>query len=318
MQTSTAVLPDVGIIGVLMGGISSERDVSLRSGQAVVEALRKVGSQVVAMDINNFEKSHIMTVIRQARIQFAFIALHGKLGEDGTIQSILEEMGIPYTGSGVRASTCAFNKVITQRSLRANGLPVADFHVAHTLTVDIDAIIEELKVFPLVVKPACEGSSFGVSIVRDQNDFQDALYEAFRFGNEIIVEKFIDGREFTVGILDRQVLPIVEIRSQNNFFNFEAKYHKGLTDYIVPAPLDQELSKQIGDFALKAHQVLGCEGYSRVDFRLDHKNRPFILEINTIPGFTETSLFPKAAKQAGMDFSDVCIRLIQLAYGKKK
>ena len=317
-QTSNVVVPRLGTIGVLMGGVSSERDVSLRSGLAVVDALKKTGCTIVPVEIKSNEREQIIGDLRSAEIQLAFIALHGKFGEDGAIQSLLEDLGIPYTGSGIKASACAFNKVTTQRTLRASGLPVPDFFVVDAASLDVDAIVDELKDFPLVVKPSCEGSSFGVTVVQTKADFPLALNEAFRYGNEIIVEKFIAGRELTVGILDSQALPIVEICPQKQFFDFEAKYQKDLTDYIVPAQLPDELTQRINEIALKVHQTVGCEGYSRIDFRLDQDNQPFILEINTIPGFTETSLFPKAARQAGMDFSDVCLKLIQLAYGKKK
>ena len=317
-QAADAMMPQLGTIGVLMGGVSSERDVSLRSGRAVVDALTKSGCAVVSIDIDSQQREQIISKIRSADVQTAFIALHGKFGEDGVIQSILEELNIPYTGSGIKASACTFNKVTTQKTLRACGLPVADFYVADAASVDVDAILAELKDFPLVVKPSCEGSSFGVTVVHVKTDLPAALTKAFGYGDEIIIERFIAGREFTVGILDKKALPIVEICSQKQFFDYEAKYQKGLTEYIIPAEFPDGLAEHIGEIALKAHQALGCECFSRVDFRLDVENRPFILEINTIPGFTETSLFPKAARQAGMDFSDVCLKLIQLAYGKKK
>lgn len=301
-----------------MGGVSSEKDISLRSGRAVVGALQKMGGAVVPLELASFDRNEVMNVIRQSGIQLAFIALHGKFGEDGTIQALLEELRIPYTGSGVNASACAFNKVTTQRTLRANGLPVADFYVAHALTANAGRIMEELKDYPVIAKPACEGSSFGVSIIHKEEEFPSALQEAFRFGNEIIVEKFISGRELTVGILDQHVLPVVEICAQNSMFDHQSKYQPGLTQYIVPAQLPEDVTKHIESIALKAHRALGCEGYSRVDFRLNEALEPFVLEVNTIPGFTETSLFPKAAKQAGIDFGDVCLKLIELAYGKKK
>jgi len=313
-----ATINHLGTIGVLMGGYSSEREISLKSGHAVVESLTKAGCSVVPLDINVRERDMIKKIIQSAKLRMGFIALHGALGEDGTIQSILEELSIPYTGSGVAASVCAFNKTQTQRILQDHHLPVPAFCLARVNDVDVDLIAREMKSFPLVVKPACEGSSIGVTLVRQKEDLAIALTEAFRYGSEAIVEKFIPGRELTVGILDHEALPIVEIRPQKQLFDFEAKYQKGMTDYIVPAPLPVELARSIQTFALKAHQAVGCETYSRVDFRLDPGNKPFILEINTIPGFTETSLFPKAARQAGMEFTDVCLKLIALAYGKKK
>jgi D-alanine-D-alanine ligase len=309
---------EFGTIGVLMGGYSSEREISLKSGRAVVESLTKAGCSVVPLDINVRERDQIKRTIQNAGMGVGFIALHGALGEDGTIQSILEELNIPYTGSGVTASIRAFNKIETQKLLQERGLPVAEFTTAKADSFDAEAIAAQMKGFPLVVKPACEGSSIGVHLARQKEDLVVALKDAFRYGNEVIIERFIPGRELTVGILGREALPIVEIKPQNQFFDFEAKYQKGMTDYVVPAPLPADLARNIQAIALQAHEAIGCETYSRVDFRLDPANRPYILEINTIPGFTETSLFPKAARQAGMEFTDVCLKLIQLAYGKKK
>lgn len=317
-STVTISTRDLGRIGVLMGGISSEREVSLRSGQAVVDALLKSGCAVEPIDISTQDREEIMGLLRSKELGLAFVALHGKFGEDGAIQSILEELNIPYTGSASRVSEVTFNKVSTQRALRASGLPVADFFVAEASLVDLDAVMETLKEFPVVVKPSSEGSSFGVSVARSKDELPAALDHAFEFGPQAIIERFIDGRELTVGILDREALPIVEIRPHTQFFDYQSKYQKGLTDYIVPAQLSKEVADHVSQIALKAHQALGCECYSRVDIRLDKDDRPFILEINTIPGFTETSLFPKAARQAGVDFTNVCLRLIQLAYGKKK
>jgi D-alanine-D-alanine ligase len=308
----------LGPVGVLMGGFSSEREISLKSGHAVVESLSKAGCPVVPLDIQVRERDQIKEAILQAKVRVGFIALHGVLGEDGTIQSILEELGIPYTGSGVAASVCAFNKISTQRILKAHHLPVPDFCTALSDSADLEGITREMGSFPLVVKPACEGSSIGVTLARDKKELALALEEGFRYGKEVIIERFIPGRELTVGILDREALPIVEIKPQKQFFDFQAKYQKGMSDYLVPAPLAAELTREIQAIALSAHQAVGCEVFSRIDFRLTPDNKPFILEINTIPGFTETSLFPKAARQAGIEFTDVCLRLIELAYGKKK
>lgn len=317
--SAEAVTPcDTGKIGVLMGGISSEREVSLRSGRAVVEALTKSGCVVESVEINTQDRDEIADILRSLRLGLAFIALHGKFGEDGVIQSILDELNIPYTGSASRVSEVTFNKVSTQKALRAGGLPVADFFVAEAALVDLDAIMATLKDFPVVVKPSCEGSSFGVTVAHVREDLPCALDHAFEYGPQAIIERFIEGRELTVGILDREALPIVEICPHNQFFDYQSKYQKGLTDYIVPAQLPVDVADHVSQIALKAHQTLGCECYSRVDIRLDKDNRPYILEINTIPGFTETSLFPKAARQAGVDFTNVCLKLIQLAYGKKK
>lgn len=318
VSTATVSTSGLGRIGVLMGGVSSEREVSLRSGQAIIDALARSGCAVEPIDINTQDRSEIIVLLRSMNLGLAFIALHGKFGEDGAIQSILEELNIPYTGSASRVSEVTFNKVLTQKALRASGLPVADFFVADRSLVDLDAVMATLKEFPVVVKPSSEGSSFGVTVAQTKEELPAALDHAFEYGPQAIIERFIDGRELTVGILDREALPIVEIRPHSQFFDYQSKYQKGLTDYIVPAQLPQEVAEHVSQVALKAHQALGCECYSRVDIRLDKDDRPFILEINTIPGFTETSLFPKAARQAGIDFNNVCLKLIQLAYGKKK
>lgn len=316
--TVTIVPAAIGRIGVLMGGVSSEREVSLRSGRAVVEALTKTGYTVEAVEIETQDRDVILEALRSLRLGLAFIALHGKFGEDGAIQSILEELNIPYTGSASHVSAVTFNKISTQNKLRSSGLPVADFYVANASLVDLDAIVATLKSFPVVVKPACEGSSFGVTVVQSRDELPAALDHAFEYDPQVIIERFIDGRELTVGILDRTTLPIVEIRPHNQIFDYESKYQKGMTDYIVPAQLPDEVARNVAQVALKAHQALGCECYSRVDIRLDQNDQPYILEINTVPGFTETSLFPKAARQAGVDFTNVCLKLIELAYGKKK
>ncbi len=313
---------DFGTIGVLMGGVSSEREISLKSGKAVTEALLAAGHSVKPLDITFADGKRIARFIRDARIDVAFIALHGKLGEDGTIQSILESLKIPYPGSGTKASRLAFNKATTQKLLKNNGLPVADFKI---WSEDKEGNIHEeggtfknLNGFPVVVKPACEGSSIGVTIVHQKANFEVALRMAFRYGKEVLVERFIRGREMTVGILDEEALPVIEILPQSGFFDFTAKYQPGLTEYIVPAAIDERLSKDIQEISLKAVRLLGCRHFSRVDLMLDEKHNPFILEVNTIPGFTATSLLPKAAKARGLDFTQLCLKLIELAYSERK
>jgi len=307
-----------GHIGVLMGGYSSEREISLKSGHGVAAALTAAGHHVTAIDIVEQDKGKIIQQVRGSGIEVAFIALHGRLGEDGLIQAMLEEMDIPYTGSGVQASQKAFNKVITQRILKTHNLPVAD-HVSITdgKMLDFKQAFAVLKKLPFVVKAACEGSSIGVYFVRHPSQWEAALKDALSFGPFVLVEKFIKGRELTAGILEREALPLVEIVPKSGVFDFASKYQKGLTEYVVPAQLPAGLSENIRRMSLAAHEALGCEGFSRVDIRLNEAQAPYILEVNTIPGFTETSLFPKAAKAAGYTFLDVCEKLLDLAYGKK-
>ena len=307
-----------GIVGVLMGGYSSEREISLRSGRAVALALAEAGHQVVPLDINVSDPSRITALLRQNAFDIAFIALHGRLGEDGAIQSILEELGISYTGSGVLASGLAFDKTTTQPLLKREGLSVPPYVcITDGNPVAFKDVFGELKHLPFVVKAACEGSSIGVTIVRHPSQWESALKDAMSFGPRVIIERFIKGREFTAGIFDSQCLPLVEIRTRSPFFDFASKYQKGLTEYIVPAALDEDLTGLIQRMALRAHDILGCEGFSRVDVRVDVNDNPYILEVNTVPGFTETSLFPKAAQGSGYSFTAVCEKLLDLANGKK-
>ena len=307
-----------GHIGVLMGGYSSERTISLKSGNAVALSLTNAGYHVTAIDILAQDKHKIIDQLREANIDCAFIALHGRLGEDGMIQTILEEMEIPYTGAGVVASQKAFNKTAAQPLLKAQGLPVPAFVcITDGKMMDFKQAFAQLKKLPFVIKAACEGSSIGITFVRHPSQWEAALKDALAFGPYVIIEKYIKGREVTVGVLDGEALPLVEIKPKSGFFDFNSKYQKGLTEYMVPAQLPEELTALIQQKALAAYEVLGCEGLARVDVRIDEQGNPYILEVNTIPGFTETSLFPKAASQVGYSFIDVCTKLLDCAYGKK-
>lgn len=308
-----------GKIGVLMGGVSSERSVSLRSGEAVKQALIQAGYIVEGVDITTDDRDRIKALIRDNAIDVAFIALHGRLGEDGQIQSILEEIEIPYTGAGVKASQLAFNKILSQTTCKQAGLPVPRHYIVNDGSkLDFKTAWAQIKQTPLVVKAACEGSSIGVHVVRHPSEWQPAYTDALTFGPAIIIEQFIKGREFTVGIFDQEPLPVVEIIPKTNFFSFTAKYQKGMTAYTCPAQIEDMLVKKMQQIALKAYQAIECSGFARIDFRVDEKQNPYILEINTIPGFTETSLFPKAAQVAGYTFVQVCEKLLELAYAKKR
>lgn len=307
-----------GCIGVLMGGYSSERSISLKSGNAVVLNLAQAGYQVVPVDITAQDKHKIIQQLNDAAIDCAFVALHGRLGEDGVIQGILEEMEIPYTGSGVAASQKAFNKTSAQQLLRAKGLPVPAFvTITDGKMMDFKYAFGELKKLPFVLKAACEGSSIGIAVVRHPSQWEAALKDALAFGPYVVIEKYIKGREVTAGILEHEALPLVEIKPKSGFFDFNAKYQKGLTEYLVPAQLPDDVTALVQEKSLAAYEALGCEGFGRVDVRLDEEMNPYILEVNTIPGFTETSLFPKAAAARGYSFTDVCVKLLDCAYGKK-
>ena len=307
-----------GRIGVLMGGPSSEREISLKSGKAIYQALQECGCQVSPIDIPSADPDEIASLIREAAIQVAFIALHGRLGEDGTIQKILEDLNIPYIGSGVKASQIAINKVLTQELLKKNKIPVPPFIPLHKKdSAAFDKIWNQFQGSKLVIKPAQEGSSIGISLVENKEDLGRALKTAFEYGDEVLIERFVTGREFTVGILDEKVLPVIEIKPKNRFFDFNAKYEAGTTEYIVPAVLPPKTSARLQQIALKTHQVIGCRHFSRVDVMMDEGQNPFVLEVNTIPGFTSMSLLPKAAGVAGLDFTQLCLKLLTLAYAKK-
>jgi D-alanine-D-alanine ligase len=270
------------------------------------------------LDITTDDVARIIQQIQAIPLDIAFIALHGRLGEDGVIQGILEKLEIPYTGSGVKASQMAFNKIVTQKVLASAGIPVAaNYYITDGRSVDFNTVRSHIKSTPLVVKPACEGSSIGVHIVRHPSEWESALKNALSFGPQVIIEQFIKGREFTAGIFDREALPLVEICPKSSFFSFSAKYQKGETLYNCPAGISENLTAKIKELSLAAVDALGCEGFARVDLRVDENEQPFILEVNTIPGFTGTSLFPKAAHEAGYSFVQVCEKLLDLAYGKK-
>lgn len=318
-DVAPAEIAQWGTVGVLMGGCSSEREISLKSGKAIYKALQASGCRVVPVEIKSADEKKINALLDQSGIDIAFIALHGELGEDGRIQAILERRGTPYAGSDVKASQLAINKAATQRLLRQHGINVPA-HVIMTsrnqaLTGDIFSVLSD---FPVVVKPACQGSSIGITVVRQKSELSQALETAFGFGDEVIIEQFVRGRELTAAVFDGKALPLVEIRPKKAFFDFEAKYQSGMSDYIVPAEIPAATTAQIQQMALQAFHVAGCRDFARMDFILDESGQPFLLEINTIPGFTGTSLLPMAAKQAGYDFGRLCLRIVQMAYQRKQ
>lgn len=304
-----------GKIGVLMGGPSTEREISLKSGEAVYENLIQAGFKAVAIDIKTGGKDESIQLIKSEEIAVAFIALHGRFGEDGQIQEILDGLKIPYTGSGAVASKLAMDKVASRKIFEAGGLVVPRYKEEDRLSYNVNWKIRCNDFsFPVVVKPATHGSSIGLSIVEKEEYLDRSVDLAFSFDERIIIEEYVKGREVTIGILDEKALPVIEIIPKNRLFDYEAKYQAGLTEYIVPAKIEDKILERLRQVALSAHKLLGCYGCSRVDVILDSEGTPFILEVNTIPGLTATSLLPKAAKVAGIDFSQLCIKLIQLAY----
>ncbi|MBI3811777.1 MAG: D-alanine--D-alanine ligase [Nitrospirae bacterium] len=298
-------------IAVLMGGTSAEREISLKSGRAIEASLRRQGCAVSAMDPDGT----IAEQLHREKIELVVNALHGRGGEDGTIQGLLEFLGIPYTGSGVLASAIGMNKVMTKRLLEVHGIPTPTYSVLRSSRPD-EAGGRELPggfKCPVVVKPSCEGSTIGVTIVKSPAGVRAAYAEAFRHGDEILVEEYIPGHEVTAGILEDAALPLVEIVPNEAFYDYKAKYTKGATDYIVPARLPEDVTSKVQDLALRTHRVIGCRGCTRVDFRVAPDGRPFVLEINTVPGMTETSLLPKAAAADGISYDQLVAQIVRSA-----
>jgi D-alanine-D-alanine ligase len=288
-------------VAVLKGGVSSEREVSLRSGSAIAQGLREGGYVVEEMDLT----SRVFSV--SPDIDAVFVALHGEFGEDGVVQKILTDLKISYTGSGAESCRVAFDKVLTRNRLAESGIPVPP---GELLAASADRNIQ----FPLVVKPPREGSSVGCHLVFEEDQWDAAFSDAVRYSGEALVEEYIPGRELTVGIVGKTVLPVVEIKTASEWYDFDAKYVTGETEYSVPANLGSEMTCQLQEIALKTFQCLDAEGFGRVDFRLSPEGNPYVLELNSIPGFTTTSLLPKAAEAAGIGFSELCCRILEMAH----
>jgi D-alanine-D-alanine ligase len=293
-------------VGVLAGGSSNEREISLKSGAAVLGALERRGINAVFLDVN---ENDLENVIRRSGIDLAFIALHGRFGEDGIAQSLLGKMRIPYTGSGPEASHLALDKLASKEIFRSKGLLVPPWKVIRS-TGDISSGIEWM---PCVVKPRSEGSSIGLSVVRRSGCLEHAVIKALEYDEDVIIEKFVEGREITVSILDGRALPVIEIIAQDGTYDFDAKYKSNATRYAVLSDSSGAEIPAARETALKAHKALGCRGFSRVDMRLADKGACYVLEVNTIPGLTERSLLPMAAKAEGLDLGELCVKMLKAA-----
>jgi len=302
-------------VAVLMGGQTSERDISLISGKAVAEALASRDYQVSSIDINGRIK--LEERLSDEKIDVAFIALHGRYGEDGSVQRLLEKLKIAYTGSGVTASFLALNKIEAKKIFQAKNISTPPFFSLNNPQSYKPFLKRAPFEFPWVIKPAAEGSSIGLSVIEEGESLDKAVKFASSYGEKILVEKYIAGREITVGILDEYPLPVLEVVPKRKFYDYKAKYTKGESEYLVPAPIELKIYQEIQMVALAAHQALGCEGMSRVDMRLDSQNKPYVLEVNTIPGLTELSLLPKAARAIGVSFPDLCCILVTLAKNRQ-
>lgn len=330
-------------IAVLLGGTSAERDVSLISGQEIAKALRQNGHQVLAIDcafgdtlIEDWEKD-INEVIRtehsdfeqkkkvldrnilktidlllREKIQVVFIGLHGGYGENGQLQALLDLVKIPYTGSDALASGIGMDKNISKILFEKAGVPTAPW-----IKISADKIPPEEEFaslgYPLVIKPNDQGSTVGLTVVKEPTQLPDAIKKAFQYSHVILGEKYIAGREMTVSILDMEALPVIEIIPEHGIYDYECKYQKGKSQYVVPAQIPAEVSKHLQHLGLHAYKALGCRHYARVDFRLSPENQPYCLEVNTLPGMTATSLVPKAAKAVGIHFNELVEKIVQMA-----
>jgi D-alanine-D-alanine ligase len=303
-------------VAVLKGGRSLERQVSLQSGDRVEEALHVLGHDVIAIDAGH----DLVARLRAQRPDVAFIALHGRDGEDGTIQELLEIVGVPYTGSRVSACMRCADKVVTKHALRDAGMPTPDFFAFNETAfkelgaTDVLPAIEERLGFPLVVKPADQGSALGIKFARTTTDVPSALVAAFSYSQKVVVERHVDGRDLAVSILDDVALPVVEaVPRDEDFYEYESRYEIGRTDFVCPADLDAATTERVQSLALSVHELLGCRSLSRVDLMLDADGEPWVLEVNTVPGMTDTSLLHQAADAAGIGFDELVSRILAAA-----
>ncbi len=296
-----------GKVAVLMGGLSAEREISLQSGNAVLTALQNKGVDAHAVDVGE----NIIAELDEGNYQRAFIALHGRGGEDGTMQGLLEIMKLPYTGSGVMASSLAMDKLKTKQIWQAMGLPTPDFTV-----IDSQQSCQQALAtlgLPLIIKPVLEGSSIGMSKVEDKEEMIPAWQKAQQCGGTVIAERWIEGDEYTAAMLDDQVLPMIKLKTSHKFYDYDAKYETDDTQYICPCGLPGESESVLAELSKKAFDAVNGSAWGRVDFIVDEKNQPWLIEVNTVPGMTGHSLVPMAAKQAGLSFDDLVLRILATA-----
>lgn len=323
---------------LLLGGTSPEREVSKSTGKSVYQALQKLGYDVIVLDpaygINQpidvedyFDEKDYAKILNENyldavnliianQIDVAFLALHGKYGEDGTIQSLLELKGIKYTGSKVLSSAIAMDKIMSKILFKEYGVPSPKwlhFKTGETSVDEIKQIIESEFGFPAVVKPNDQGSTVGLTICKSSDELAEAIETAFKFSDRILIEEYIPGRELTVAVIDDAALPVLEIRPKHGIYDYECKYTSGMSEYIVPAEIPEDVSKSLQQIAVQACRSLRCEVYARVDFRLSSENKAYTLEVNTLPGMTSLSLVPKMAKAVNISFEELVDRIIKLS-----
>ena len=294
-----------GKVAVLMGGLAAEREISLKSGKAVLEALQRKGVDAHGIDVGH----DILQQLQSGKFDRVFNILHGRGGEDGTIQGALEILGLPYTGSGVMASALSMDKLRTKQMWLGIGLPTPPFVLLNKDTNPAQ-VVEKLGL-PIMVKPSLEGSSIGMSKVKEESGIIKAWQTAAEFDDCVIAEKWITGAEYTASIVDGEALPLIRLETPHEFYDYEAKYHANTTRYSCPCGLDEAKESELKALALRAFNALGCRGWGRVDFMCDKSGNPWLIETNTVPGMTDHSLVPMAAKATGMNFDDLVIRILQ-------
>ena len=329
-------------VAVLMGGRSSEREISLRTGQGVAQSLRNLGHEVTSVDaadgsvlnagkeeatapkrdaVLKLPLSAMLTAVQSPAVRDAdvvFVALHGTFGEDGVVQAALELAGKTYTGSGVLASAVAMDKAMSKRVFEREAIPTPHWVLLEAGVPGRSVDVSLLGGYPLVVKPNAEGSTVGLTIVRHPAELDAALEKAGRYDHQVLIEQYIEGRELTVAVIGEEAYPIVEIKPKSGFYDYEAKYTKGKTEYICPAQLEKELGRHVRELAVECASVLGCRGVVRVDFRLSEEDEPMVLEVNTVPGLTPTSLVPMAAQAKGLTYDQLVGRMLDLALADAK
>lgn len=294
-----------GRVAVLMGGVAAERDVSLRSGQAITQALLQAGVDAYALDVTRLEQ---LVEISQTYDR-TFIALHGRWGEDGQVQAILQSLNMPFTGSQMAASALAMDKLRTKWLWRGAGLSTPDFvQVSRLQPLDLENFN---LTFPLIVKPCHEGSSIGMRKVYTLEELQQAVEFAQQYDNEVLIEQWVTGREFTVGVLNGQVLPTIELKTTHDFYDYSAKYQSNDTQYICPCELSETLQAQIDQLVLRGFDVVGAKGWGRMDLLVDENNQAWLIELNTVPGMTDHSLVPKAANVMGLSFEELVVEILK-------
>lgn len=302
-------------IAVLMGGNAAEREISLKSGQAVLQALQSAGLNAEGFDVIDFES----LVSAAQQVDICFIALHGRWGEDGVVQAVLQSLGKPYTGSGVSASAIAMDKLRTKLLWQGAGILTPKFiWVSKNAPFSWKRFHQAGLGFPAIVKPCREGSSIGMRKVSSEAELGEAIAYAQNYDDEVVVEQWITGREFTAAILGDETLPLIELKTDHDFYDFDAKYQSNSTQYLCPVSLPEAVQKQIQKEAMLAFQTVGAKGWGRIDVMLDDEMRPYYIELNTVPGMTDHSLVPMAAKHAGLDFETLVQRILDLALNASK